>query len=111
MVLLTMTPAMVDAIREYRSLIESDPVMASTKLDDELPGEDAAVGNPISHGQVVDLSRTLLEHFKSHEMPSDVERFHLDRLLRGSKLYVPPAKPKAEPVSAHIVHEQAIYVV
>lgn len=98
MVLLTMTPAMIDAIYEYQALTASEPSAVSIKLADEQDLENPTVGKPISHGQVVDLSTTLLQHHKSHD-----RTFHLDHLLRGSTLYVPPPKPKPEPVSVQAV--------
>jgi TMEM199 family protein len=52
---------------------------------------NARVGNPISHGQVIDITRDL----KSHRIqPKSIEA-----LLRGSRVYVAPPPPKAEPVS------------
>lgn len=50
------------------------------------------LGNQISHGQVIDLSRQL--------KAKDLSPRNLDMLLRGSKVYVPPPPPKPEPVSA-----------
>jgi len=49
------------------------------------------VGNPISHGQVVDISRDL----KARRIQPN----SLEALLKGSRVYVPPPPPKAEPVS------------
>lgn len=51
---------------------------------------EPAVGNPISHGQIVDLWRRLNKgHQSSHG---------LEQLLRGSRVYCPPSPPKPEPV-------------
>jgi hypothetical protein len=49
------------------------------------------LGNPISHGQVIDLWKQL--------RASDSSPMSLDTLLRGSQVYAPPPKPKPEPVS------------
>jgi hypothetical protein len=49
------------------------------------------LGNPISHGQVIDLSRALKAQGLS---PSS-----LDMLLNGARVYVAPPAPKPEPVS------------
>ena len=49
------------------------------------------LGNPISHGQVIDLSRKLKAQNLS---PSN-----LDTLLRGARIYVPTRPPKPEQVS------------
>jgi len=48
-------------------------------------------GNPISHRQIIDLSRQLKAQGPS---PSSLEV-----LLRGSRVYIPPPPPKPEPVS------------
>jgi hypothetical protein len=49
------------------------------------------LGNPISHGQVIDLSRKL--------KAQDLSPRSLDTLLRGVRVYVPTSPPKPEPVS------------
>lgn len=49
------------------------------------------VGNPISHGHVIDIARRLKGR---HQAPN----CRLEALLKGSKVYIPPPKPKAEPV-------------
>ena len=110
MVLLTITPTMLDAIKQYQDQIiarpEPRPDHASSW--DESSLDDAAVGEPISHGQVIDLSRSLIEratgttsdeNHRRRLYNCDVEKFHLDHLLRGSSVYVSPAKPKPEQVS------------
>jgi hypothetical protein len=49
------------------------------------------LGNPISHGQVIDLSMQLRE--------GGFEPYRLEDLLRGSNVYIAPPPPKSEPVS------------
>jgi len=92
---LTMTTAMVEAI-EYLEASEQE-------LDDsgDCPPRTAAVGSPISHGQVITIARKLRK-LKDGKASAEVDRFplcHLDDLLRGSKIYVQPTKAKAEKVS------------
>ena len=100
MVLLTMTPAMVAALSKYRDL-PHDGLSADTSCwDFELT--EPAVGKPISHAHVIDMSRFLNE---KRGDPSSAEneahfQYHLDHLLRGSKVYAPPAKPRPKPVSS-----------
>lgn len=53
--------------------------------------ENPTIGNPISHSQIIDLSKQLKAHNLS---PSS-----LDVLLRGARVYVPPPPSKPEPVS------------
>jgi hypothetical protein len=55
---------------------------------------DPKPGNPISHGQIIDLSKQL----KSHNLSP----FTLDGLLRGSNVYVAPLPPKPEQVSNYL---------
>lgn len=57
----------------------------------EPPLSNPKVGNPISHGQVIDISCDL----KSH----GIQPSSLEALLKGSRVYVPFPEPKAEPVS------------
>lgn len=53
--------------------------------------KDPKVGNPISHGQVVDLSKQMKDQ--------GMEPCRLETLLKGSRIYIPPPPPKPEPVS------------
>ncbi|MCJ1402203.1 hypothetical protein MMC11_005423 [Xylographa trunciseda] len=67
-----------------------------------------AVDNPISHDQVLAISKCLksIEATKRNEgkVPgSNSTGYHLDQLLRGSKVYIKPPKPKAEPSSEYKV--------
>jgi|SRR3569833_64818 len=89
MVLLTITPSILEglAVRDELGLAD-----AATGTDDEPTLGTPELGSPISHGQVVDLWKQLQVQGK--------EELSLERLLKGSKVYVPPPKPKAEPVSS-----------
>lgn len=59
-------------------------------IDGEPNLDTPAVGDPISHGQIIDLWKSLR---------SDGHRdYTLENLLRGARVYVPPPPPKAEPV-------------
>jgi hypothetical protein len=70
---------------------DQDQSAKAEKSPTEPPLSNPKVGNPISHGQVIDITRGL----KAHR----IHPRNLDSLLRGSKVYVPPPPPKAEPVS------------
>ncbi|KAL8840225.1 MAG: hypothetical protein Q9170_001432 [Blastenia crenularia] len=60
---------------------------------------DPAIGRPITHAQVITLSKLLKELNGSR---NDVTAScHLDDLLRGSKIFYEPPKPKAEPTTEH----------
>jgi TMEM199 family protein len=63
----------------------------ATSLEPSL--NDPKVGNPISHGQAIDLSRQLKTR--------GILPCSLDVLLRGAKVYVPPSPPKTEPVRSN----------
>lgn len=64
----------------------NDPSLSNPKL-----------GSPISHGQVIDLWNDLKAR-SPHPRT-------LDSLLRGSRVYNPPPKPKAEKVSGVLLSE------
>lgn len=82
-------------VRENREIAENAAKRKQEKLD-EPRLSSPEVGNPISHGQVVELSK--------NAKLRGITPFTLDDLLRGSNVYVVPPKPKAEPVSLeHIV--------
>ncbi|CZR57722.1 uncharacterized protein PAC_07611 [Phialocephala subalpina] len=51
------------------------------------------IGNPITHGQVVDLSKQMKER--------RMEPCRLEVLLKGSRIYTPPPPKKAEPTSEY----------
>ncbi|OCL02794.1 hypothetical protein AOQ84DRAFT_228440 [Glonium stellatum] len=94
MVLLTMTPAIVATILKCQEL---DP---ESLIKFQLPSEpslaEPEVGNPISHSQLIDISKLVKNH------PGQINLSpHLDGLLRGSKIYTPPTEPKPEPTSEY----------
>lgn len=100
MVLLTMTPAIVRAVNQLQDPIE---VLRETTE----PGlKEPAVGKPISHGQVLGIAKALRANrgrFQQDDAAPDLP-YHLEDLLRGSKVYVEAPVPKPEPV---IVPHQA----
>ncbi|KAG4432856.1 hypothetical protein IFR05_011656 [Cadophora sp. M221] len=51
------------------------------------------IGNPISHGQVVDLSQKM----KARKF----QPCRLEDLLKGARIYIPPPVPKPEPTSEY----------
>lgn len=97
MVLLTMTPSIVDGLRKLGELKPADePPDARDDgevqaTDDSEPSlAEPAVGKPISHGQAVDLWKRL--------QSSQHSSHSLEKLLQGSRVYTPPPPPKPEPV-------------
>ena len=51
------------------------------------------IGNPISHAQVLELSKELKKN--------NIEPYHLDALLRGSNIWVAPRSKPKEPTSEY----------
>ncbi len=103
MVLLTMTPAIVQGLRIYNNQLPSSSKPLFSAAEPSL--SDPHVGNPILHYQVLELSKYLREQVRSeenHDIRSNKVSCQLDDLLRGSQVYVAPAKPKPEPVEIHL---------
>ncbi|KAL4906685.1 endoplasmic reticulum-based factor for assembly of V-ATPase-domain-containing protein [Aspergillus multicolor] len=96
MVRLTITPAILSAL-------EAIPPSSREELDLPLP-ETLTPGNPISHDQIIRISRYFRERRRSKGTDNDgavdtdnnTDR-SLNTLLRGTKLYIPPPPPKPEP--------------
>jgi uncharacterized membrane protein len=109
MVLLTMTPAIVAGLESLEKLHEPAGDDTTGKQNTEKANEDAQnrptgsscdtntspsldapkLGNPISHGQIVELWQKL--------KTSAETSCSLERLLQGSHVYIPPPPPKREP--------------
>ena len=95
MVLLTMTDAMVNSLSYLRT-----HQIDKSKLDPDNLGPDLqhpAIGHQIAHFQVIALSKHL--QTLSHTTQDVSVSYHLDDLLRGSRIHYEPVKSKAEPVS------------
>ena len=95
MVRLTMTPAIVRALEflgnshQLPELTDSDPSL-----------DEPAVGKPVSHEQIIAISKHLKQANKEDHngTAGDTVACHLDDLLRGSRVYIEPPKPEQEPV-------------
>ncbi len=88
MTLLTITPSIAEGLERWNKIAPDDRKGESKEGEPTL--QEPLVGNPISHGQIIDLSKNL--------KGSDDKEWRLEGLLRGSQVYVPPPPPKAEPV-------------
>ena len=86
-----MTSAIVAAIHACSKL---DNTMDWLGDETEPSVNEPAVGKPISHTQLLAVSKLLRKHTEVG-LPAPC---HLDELLRGSRIYYEPPKPKAEPV-------------
>lgn len=86
MVLLTMTPLIVEALQKRAS----GPCADARAAQGEPHLDSPAAGNPISHGQIVDVWKDLKQ--------LGAQQYSLENLLKGSSVYIPPPTPKPEPV-------------
>lgn len=97
--LLCMTSTVVRAIHEARKIAEDE--LRELCMPGEPSLEKAEVGNPISHGQLIGLSKLLRNHVNQlleRDVDGELEVYTLDELLKGSEFYIPPPPPKKEPV-------------
>lgn len=100
MVNLIITPAIKTALDEvYRLHLEG---LSGEQFSGQTLPPNSAVGNPIGHDEVIAISRLL----KTHNKKKGIEAvpFRLEDLVRGSRVFLEPAKPTAEPVSC-CVHQ------
>lgn len=113
MVLLTITENVVRALSRAQDVVPDD--VAKLQRPGEPSLADPKAGNPISHSQLIDLSKLLKRHadqlasteenlrrredtpHQENEKPEDPVPITLDALLRNSAVYVPPPPPKKEP--------------
>ncbi|KAL4942453.1 endoplasmic reticulum-based factor for assembly of V-ATPase-domain-containing protein [Aspergillus oleicola] len=108
MVNLIITPPILSAI-------EAIPPTGRKDLNLNLPDtESLALGNPITHEQIIQLSRYFRGKSSSScgSQNADGDKnanVHVDRslnaLLRGTKLYIPPPPPKPEPSPEYLAHK------
>lgn len=91
MVLLTMTPSIVEGLNSLPATSPAEHPDDANHAQIQATLADPEVGKPISHAQIVDLWRTLKASGASPIIS-------LEQLLRGSQVYIPPPPPKPEPV-------------
>jgi hypothetical protein len=101
MVLLTLTPAAKSAVELYNQL--SDQQHHDSSSEPSL--SEPTVGAPVSHAQLIQVARSLRES----QLPNEND-FRLDTLLKGANIYVPPPKPKPQPVCIHTILPLAIVI-
>ncbi|RFU78570.1 atpase, vacuolar er assembly factor, vma12 [Trichoderma arundinaceum] len=87
MVLLTMTPSIVDALKQLEEQHKRDEPNDDTASS----STERAIGNPISHSEIISL------HKRLNASQSSAPKYSLEQLLQGSRVYIPPPPPKPEP--------------
>ncbi|KAH7354543.1 endoplasmic reticulum-based factor for assembly of V-ATPase-domain-containing protein [Pyrenochaeta sp. MPI-SDFR-AT-0127] len=97
MVLLTMTPGIVRAVARAEETCPDD--FAKLQGANEPTLTEPKPGSPISHSQVIDLSRLLKKHAASISISTDAEDEYttpltLNALLAHTTIYTPPPPPK-----------------
>lgn len=97
MVLLTVTTAAKAAIDEYVAFSATQDT--SNDLKQRL--EDVAIGSPVEHSDLIDVSKCLIAKTRSEASVSTFppSEWRLDTLLKGAEVYRAPPPPKPEPVS------------
>jgi hypothetical protein len=103
MVLLTMTPSIVDALKlvdEHHKGDDPSDDASHDQVKDAAASSspEPAIGNPISHGEIISL------HKKLSASEFSAPKCSLEQLLQGSQVYIPPPPPKPEPVSTLPCH-------
>ncbi|PTB61533.1 hypothetical protein BBK36DRAFT_1163902, partial [Trichoderma citrinoviride] len=96
-----MTPSIVDALKLLDDLRTTDepgndaneqqPNTESSSPSSPASSLEPAVGNPISHSDIIDIHKKL----KASQSPAP--KYSLEQLLQGSRVYIPPPPPKPEP--------------
>jgi hypothetical protein len=106
MVLLTMTPGIVRALSQVEDALPEEYSKLQTPSEPTLA--DPKPGNPVSHSQLIDLSRLIKQlpeapnHISTGDDAADnasediTTPMTLNAILRNSTLYVPPPPPKKQ---------------
>ncbi|KAM0249530.1 hypothetical protein ACHAQJ_008997 [Trichoderma viride] len=91
-----MTPSIVDALKqvdEHRKADEPSDNASQDQIKDAAASSstEPAIGNPISHDDIISLYKRL------SAIESLALKYSLEQLLQGSQVYIPPPPPKPEP--------------
>lgn len=111
MVQLCMTERVVHALHQAEKLVKDD--LNQLQQENGPPLTSPAIGNPITHAQLIALSKLLRNH--SHELPQTTDDdspalYTLEALLKGCTFYTPPPPPKKEPVRHPTMHQLYVHV-
>lgn len=112
MVLLTMTPSIVDALKQVEEQHKADDQRKADEPSNDASQDQSndaassstepAVGSPVSHSDIISLYKKL------SALETSEPKYSLEQLLQGSQVYIPPPPPpKPEPVSFTSVLYQA----
>ena len=97
MVKLTVTSTIQTAIRQCK---EAGKDFGDISIPSDPPLDDACVGDAISHGQIIAISK-YLESKSAKEINGHPMTSALDSLLRGSRIYHEPPPKKLQPTSEY----------
>jgi len=96
MVLLTMTPGIARAVVRAGQISPAE--LARLQFESEPTLAEPKPGNPISHSQLIDLSKLLKQH--GHDLTDhkdeDAVPTTLNTLLRNTTVYIAPPPPKKQ---------------
>jgi hypothetical protein len=95
MVLLTMTPAVAEVVQLY---LDHAPKSKTQSVTDDPSLNAAAEGSPISHSQLIEISR-YLNAFNPVRADGTSRPARLSDLLRGCSVYTQPRPPKPKQVA------------
>ncbi|KAF2240752.1 hypothetical protein BU26DRAFT_441781 [Trematosphaeria pertusa] len=100
-----MTPAIVRALSRAEDISPEEFGKLQLPSEPSLAGPQP--GNPISHSQLIDLSKLLKKHASATSTGENQEEeppvvYTLNTLLRSSKIYIPPPPPKPEPSPSYV---------
>lgn len=95
---------MVHLVITARILSAIEAIPSSRRKDLDLP-DPPNLNSPISHEQLIELSRYLKDNQIDHHGDKKIPKT-LNSLLHGTKVYVPPPPKKPEPVRSRHLPEQ-----
>lgn len=82
------TTSPINSTRSYTEPSETLEELLSGPIENSLE-----IGNPVSHSQILELSKELKKH--------NIEPYHLDALLQGSTIWIAPKPTPKEPTAEY----------
>ncbi|KAI0886575.1 endoplasmic reticulum-based factor for assembly of V-ATPase-domain-containing protein [Annulohypoxylon maeteangense] len=93
-----MTPSIVEALNKLDNMnLDVIPLDSENNSNSKEPSlKDPKLGNPIGHGQIIDIWKYL-----NNTQNGKGNATRLEELLRGATVYVPAPPPKSEPTDEY----------